>query len=110
MAGCILPPCVVATLLARLYLEYRNMVMFQGILNSLRSAVMSMIVSAGTLTLISVFWGGGVPIRLSSTDWSLVAVFGTCVVLPQKMKIDPMLVIALAGISNVGVSRTGIEG
>ena len=35
--GCILPSCVIVTLLAKLYLKYRNMGMLQGILGSLRA-------------------------------------------------------------------------
>ena len=45
--GCILPSCVIVTLLAKLYLKYRNMGMLQGILGSLRPAVVAMIASAG---------------------------------------------------------------
>lgn len=109
-AGCILPSCIIVTLLAKLYLKYRNMVMLQGILNSLRPAVVSMIASAGILILISAFWGSDAPIRLSNTSWSLVVIFGICVALLQKFKMNPILVMVLAGILNVGVSWIGIGG
>ena len=56
--GCILPSCVIVTLLAKLYLKYRNMGMLQGILGSLRPAVVAMIASAGIAILITAFWGG----------------------------------------------------
>ena len=55
--GCILPSCVIVTLLAKLYLKYRNMGMLQGILGSLRPAVVAMIASAGISILITAFWG-----------------------------------------------------
>ena len=45
--GCILPSCILVTLLAKLYLKYREMAMLQGILHSLRPAVVAMIGSAG---------------------------------------------------------------
>ena len=45
--GCILPSCILVTLLAKLYLKYREMAMLQGILRSLRPAVVAMIASAG---------------------------------------------------------------
>ena len=54
--GCILPSCVIVTLLAKLYLKYRNMGMLQGILGSLRPAVVAMIASAGIAILITAFW------------------------------------------------------
>ena len=41
--GCILPSCILVTLLAKLYLKYREMAMLQGILRSLRPAVVAMI-------------------------------------------------------------------
>ena len=57
-AGCILPSCVIVTLLARLYLKYRSMSMMQGILNSLRPAVVAMVASAGISILITAFYIG----------------------------------------------------
>ena len=34
--GCILPSCIIVTILARLYLKYRNLDLLQGVLKSLR--------------------------------------------------------------------------
>ena len=53
--GCILPSCVIVTLIAKLYLKYRNMSLLQGVLNSLRPAVVAMIASAGISILITAF-------------------------------------------------------
>lgn len=54
--GCILPSCILVTLLAKLYLKYREMAMLQGILRSLRPAVVAMIGSAGISILVTAFW------------------------------------------------------
>ena len=54
--GCILPSCILVTLLAKLYLKYREMAMLQGILHSLRPAVVAMIGSAGISILVTAFW------------------------------------------------------
>ena len=51
--GCILPSCILVTLLAKLYLKYREMAMLQGILHSLRPAVVAMIGSAGISILVT---------------------------------------------------------
>lgn len=109
-AGCILPSCIMVTLLAKLYLKYRNMVVLQGILNSLRPAVVSMIASAGILILISAFWGSETSVRLGNTSWSMVVIFGICMVLLQKFKMNPIVVMVLAGVLKVGVSLIGIGG
>ena len=54
--GCILPSCVIVMVIAKLYLKYRNMSILQGVLNTLRPAVVAMIASAGISILISAFW------------------------------------------------------
>ena len=58
--GCILPSCVIVTLIARLYLKYRSMALLQGVLGSLRPAVVAMIASAGVSILVTAFWGDAV--------------------------------------------------
>ena len=58
--GCILPSCIIVTILAKLYLRYRSMDMLQGVLHSLRPAVVAMIASAGVQILITAFWGNGI--------------------------------------------------
>ena len=52
-AGCILPSCIIVLMIAKLYMKYRGMHMLQGILNSLRPAVVAMIASAGISVLYS---------------------------------------------------------
>lgn len=104
--GCILPSCILVTLLAKLYLKYREMPMLQGILRSLRPAVVAMIGSAGISILITAFWGseGDTVIRLAQTNWSLVVIFIICLVLLQKGKKNPIFVMVLAGVLKVAVA------
>ena len=45
-AGCVLPSCILVTLLAKIYLKYRNLSLLQGVLKSLRPAVIAMIAAA----------------------------------------------------------------
>ena len=105
--GCILPSCIIVTVIARLYLKYRNMAALQGILNSLRPAVVAMIAAAGISILITAFWGNTGMISLVGTKWTLVVIFMICVVLLQKVKMNPIGVMALAGIMKVGISFNG---
>lgn len=102
--GCILPSCIIVTLIAWLYLKYRNMTMLQGVLNSLRPAVVAMIASAGISILVTAFWGGAALISLKSTDWILVVIFVACVVLLKKVKMNPIWVMILAGVMKAAVS------
>ena len=103
-AGCILPSCVIVTILARLYLKYRNLDLLQGVLKSLRPAVVAMIASAGILILKNAFWGSGESILLTGPEWSMVVIFGICVLLLRKTKLNPVWVMVLAGVIKVGIS------
>ena len=104
--GCILPSCILVTLLAKLYLKYREMAMLQGILHSLRPAVVAMIGSAGISILVTAFWSseGDTVIRLAQTNWSLVVIFIISLILLQKGKKDPIFVMVLAGVMKVAVA------
>ena len=101
--GCILPSCVIVMIIAKVYLKYRKMGMLQGILNALRPAVIAMIASAGISILITAFWGTAV-IKLINTNWSLVIIFVICFALLQKLKMNPIGVMVLAGIMKLGLS------
>lgn len=102
--GCILPSCIIVTVLAKLYLKYRNMEMLQGVLKSLRPAVVAMIASAGISILIMAFWKSADMISLAGTKWSLVVIFIICLVLLRKWKMNPIWVMILAGVMKVGIS------
>lgn len=106
--GCILPSCVIVLLIAKLYLKYRNMDLLQGVLGSLRPAVVAMIASAGVSILITAFWGSMERISLPGTDWGLVFIFVVCVLLLRKCRMNPVLVIVLAGVAKTGLALAGI--
>ena len=99
-AGCILPACILVTLIAKLYLKYRNIAVLQSVLGSLRPAVVAMIASAGVLILISAFWGGGV-VSLAATNWLMVGIFALCFVLLRKTKLNPILIMVMGGVVNL---------
>ena len=106
--GCILPSCILVTLLAKLYLKYREMAMLQGILHSLRPAVVAMIASAGVSILVSAFWNGADVIALADTRWVMVGIFVICLILLRKTKWNPVLVMALAGVLKLLTAIAGI--
>lgn len=102
--GCILPSCIIVTVIAKLYLKYRSMEVLQGVLGSLRPAVVAMIASAGISILITAFWGNRDLIALAGTKWSLVVIFVVCMILLRKVKMNPIWVMVLAGVMKVGMS------
>ena len=102
--GCILPSCIIVTLLAKLYLKYQKLDVLQSVLNSLRPAVVALIASAGISILVTALWGSEGVIRLADTDWLLMVIFIVCVVLLQKLKWNPILVMVLAGVMKLAAA------
>lgn len=97
--GCMLPSCVLVTLLARLYLRYRKLSLLQGVLTSLRPAVVAMIASAGISILVTAFWDEAV--TFAGTNWRLVVIFASSLLLLRRTKLSPILVMTLAGAANL---------
>lgn len=96
--GSILPSCIIVTLLARLYLRYRNLELLQRVLTTLRPAVVAMIASAGISILITAFWGSDVIISLPDTDLIMVGIFIICFLLLRRTKLSPIAVMVLGGV------------
>lgn len=96
--GSILPSCIIVTLLARLYLRYRNLELLQRVLTTLRPAVVAMIASAGISILITAFWGSDGIISLPDTDLIMVGIFIICFLLLRRTKLSPIAVMVLAGV------------
>ena len=102
--GCILPSCIIVTILAKLYLRYRSMDMLQGVLHSLRPAVVAMIASAGVQILITAFWGNGIEISLFGTKWIMILIFAICILLLRSTKLNTIWVMVLAGVMKLAMS------
>ena len=106
-AGCILPACILVTLIAKLYLKYRNLSVLQSVLGSLRPAVVAMIASAGVTILLNAFWGGRtiVPTQINCL---MIGIFALSFFLLRKTKLNPIAVMVLAGIVNLLAGLCGI--
>ena len=106
--GCVFPSCIIVTLLARLYLKYRDMSLLQGILGSLRPAVVAMVAAAGISILITAFGGGDQIGSLESTKWWMVGIFALCVFFLKKLNWNPIAVMLSAGVLRVLLAVFGI--
>lgn len=100
--GCVLPSCILVTILAKIYLKYRNLSLLQGILKSLRPAVIAMIAAAGVSILVTAFWGNNISSQdlsalLSGTNIRAVGIFLTALILLVKCKMNPIHVMLLSG-------------
>ena len=100
--GCVLPSCILVTILAKIYLKYRSLSLLQGILKSLRPAVIARIAAAGVSILVTAFWGNDISSLhldaiLSSTNIRAVGIFLLSLILLARFKMDPIHVMLLSG-------------
>ena len=100
--GCILPSCIIVTLIAKIYLRYRNVTVFQSVLDSLRPAVVAMIASAGVSILVSAIWPSVEKICFADINWEMAAIFVICLFLLKKGRLNPVAVMILAGLMKLG--------
>ena len=111
-AGCVLPSCILVTLLAKIYLKYRNLSLLQGVLKSLRPAVIAMIAAAGASILVNAFWGESIASLTASQllpNISIrgVGIFTGSLILLARFKMNPIHVMLLSGVTEVVLQVIG---
>lgn len=100
--GCILPSCVIVMTLAYVYYRFRGLTMVQGVLAGLRPAVIAMIASAGlSLVTLSFFGQRSLPDDLSGINGIPVLIFTAGFLILRKWKVNPIYVMAGAGVLGV---------
>ena len=100
--GCVLPSCVIVTTLAYVYKRFRDLKMVQGVLAGLRPAVVAMIASAGISLIILSFYGQQtLPANLGDINYISVFIFGVGLFVLRKWKVNPIWVMAGAGVAGV---------
>lgn len=105
-AGCVLPSCILVTLLAKIYLKYRNLSLLQGVLKSLRPAVIAMIAAAGASILVNAFWGESIASLTASQllpniSIQAAGIFTGSLILLARFKMNPIHVMLLSGVTEV---------
>ena len=100
--GVILPSCIFVTGLAFLYTRYRNLSVLQGILKTLRPAVVSMIFVAGlNIFLPSVFLSGRISFSDGNFQLRPFLLFLAAMLLLRVKKMDPIKVMTGCGIAEL---------
>ena len=105
--GCILPSCIIVSAIAWIYMKYRKMTLLQGILNTLRPAVVSLIGAAGLSIMITAFFGEQGIILLSNLKVQAVVIFCISVFLLRWKHMNPVTVMVLAGVIQIGFYSGG---
>lgn len=101
--GCVLPSCILVSLIAKLYLKYRSLDLLQGVLKGLRPAVVALIATAGVdIMLAALNVGGKGRVKLQ-----MAVIFTICLILLRKQW-NPILVMVLAGVMQAGYWYIGL--
>ena len=99
--GCILPSCIIVSILAYVYMKYKNMAVMQGILSSLRPAVVSLIASAGLSIIIAAVIStsqGHLEVK-----YDMAVIFILAIILLKVKKMNPVAVMVICGIINTAI-------
>jgi len=94
--GCVLPSIIVVLLLSLLYSKFSRIPVVDGILSTLRPAVIGMIASAGCSILISAVWmDASIDLDINYIAIALIAV---SFILIRKFKLNPITVMLGCGV------------
>ncbi len=93
--GCILPSCIIVSLLSLAYRRWRSLNLMQSALQALRPVVVALIAGAGLSLLRSALWSSAV--SLAGTDWLQVLLFFGAFFLLRWKKWNPIATMTLCG-------------
>lgn len=96
MFGCILPSCLIVTLLSWLYQKYRSLSAMHSALVALRPVVVALIAGAGFSLLRAALWVDSV--TLSHMDVLQLLLFLLAFFLLKKYRCNPILIMLLCGL------------
>ncbi len=97
-AGCILAPCILCLIMAKIYYKYRSVGGVQRVLGAMRPAVVALIGSAAvSILLLALFNGGMDAIRLENLRPVELGIFVVALVLLRLKKLSPIWAILLSG-------------
>ncbi len=103
--ACILPPCVIVLLLAKVYYRYRQLDAVQSVLSCLRPAVVAMIASAGLGILrLALFRSGQMSFADGNFGWDSFALFTLGLLALRIRKVSPLAVIGAAGAIGLAIN------
>ena len=94
--GCILPSCIIVSLLAWVYYKYQGGKALQSVLASLRPAVVALIAGAG-LSILAVVLFQGQAMAIKNVDWVGAGLFAAAFFALRRLKWNPILVMSLCG-------------
>lgn len=97
--GCVLPACVIVSILAWVYFKYKELTVVQGVLAGLRPGVVALIATAGLSIFTLAIWGeGGFTLDPASINYPSLVLFAVAFFILRKWKTSPIFVILGSGV------------
>jgi chromate transporter len=97
--GCILPSCVIVSILAWIYYKYKELTVIQGVLSGLRPTIVALIASAGLSIFTLAVWGEeGFSLNPEAINLVSVLLFTAAIFVLRKWKPKPVFVMLGSGI------------
>ena len=97
--GCVIPSCIIVSILAWIYFKYKKLDLIQGVLYGLRPAIVALVASAGLTILVLVIWGeNGGFMNYKTIDYKSFLLFLSALFVLRKWKSNPIYVMLGSGI------------
>lgn len=97
--GCIIPSCIIVSLLAYVYYKYQELTIIKGVLSGLRPAVVALIASAGiSIVTLAIFGENGFSLNPESINGLSFFIIAGGVLILRKWKPNPIFVMIGSGI------------
>lgn len=98
--GAILPSCIIALILVKLYYKYRSLKAVNGAINGLKSMVVAMVLSTTISILLNALFYY-FPIDLYAIDYVSVVLFIIALIVLNKTKLNPILIMLGCGVASL---------
>lgn len=98
--ACIFPSIIICTVLAMIYVKYKDIDWMSNILKFLRPAVVAMIAISGVSILLAAFFTDS-KVAVTALRYHAIIIFIVCLVLLRKFKMNPVVVMFLSGIVEI---------
>ncbi len=95
--GTILPSCIIAYVLGKIYFKYKSLKTVNGAINGLKSMVVAMILSTTLLIMFNTFFNKS-SISIQSIDFVSIILATTGFIVLRKTKTNPLLIIVGCGL------------
>ena len=95
--GAVLPSCIIALILVKIYYKYRSLKGVNGALYGLKSMVVAMLLST-TITIAMTSFFYYFPLDVHAVDYVAIALFVLALIVLRKTKLNPLLVMIGCGL------------